>query len=189
VSGAEALLPDSANIEAVLASGALLGSYADLPLLPAGANPRPYLSRNRVTQPLFVAAATSAVLVHLRGEARLELRGSPRRLLRLRAGDHVLLPAEVPYRLLPDGECLQVTYRAEPRGREWLLQYCAYCDTRLYPQAVDPAEGPPQRAYWAALQAFNTTTDLRHCEYCGAVHQPLSLADLRWNEIAPLLEE
>ena len=180
-------VPATANVQALVAAGALLGSYDDLPLLPLGANPRPYLSRNRVPQPFYVASATDAVLAHLSGEARLELRGPPRALLHLRPGDHVSLPAGVPHRLLPDGECLQVVYRAEPRGPETLLWYCTYCDTRLYPHAVDPARTLPQRAYWDAVQAFNSTTDLRHCEYCGALHQPVNLADLRWAEVAARL--
>jgi 3-hydroxyanthranilate 3,4-dioxygenase len=184
VTAAEPLVPATATVDGLLASGRLLGSYDDLPLLPPGANPCPYLSRNRVPQPFFLAAATSAVLAHLRGEADLDLRGPTRTVLRLRPGDHVSLPADVPYRVLPRGECVQVIYRVEPRGREVLLWYCPYCDTRLYPHYVEAGPGPRQPAYWAAVQAFNTTTDLRLCEYCGALHQPVSLADLRWQEAA-----
>jgi hypothetical protein len=178
----------SANVEALLGSGALLGSYADLPLLPPGTNPRPYLSRNRVAQPFFIAASTGAVLAHLRGAATLHLRGSTATRLSLQAGDLVALPRDVPYRVLPDGECVQLIYRAEPRGRELLLWYCTYCDTRLYPHVVEPARETPQRAYWAVVRAFNGTTDLRHCESCGALHQPVNLTDLRWEEIANGLE-
>ncbi len=188
MTGAAAGEPSSANVESLLSSGALLGSYDDLPLLPAGANPRPYLSRNRVPQPFFVAAASSAVLAQWRGEAELDLRGPTRTRLMLRPGDQAALPADVPYRVLPRGECVQVIYRVEPRGRELLLWYCPYCDTRLYPHLVEGTAGPRQRAYWDAVQAFNSTTDLRHCEYCGALHQPVSLADLRWDEVAARLE-
>jgi len=188
VSASAARVPADANVDALLALGRLLGSYDDLPLLPPGANPRPYLNRNRVPQPFFLAAATSAVLAHLRGEADLDLRGPTRTVLRLRPGDHVSLPADVPYRVLPRGECVQVIYRVEPRGREVLLWYCPYCDTRLYPHHVEAERVPRQRAYWAAVQAFNTTTDLRLCEYCGALHQPVSLADLRWDEVADQLQ-
>jgi hypothetical protein len=182
LSAADTSGPLAANVEALLASGVVLGSYADLPLLPPGTNPRPYLSRNRVAQPFFIAPSTGAVLAHLRGEALLDQRGPAP--TRLRPGDLVALPPDVPYRLLPAGECVQVIYRAEPRGRELLLWYCTYCGTRLYPHVVEPARELPQRAYWAAVRAFNGTTDLRHCESCGALHQPVSLTDLRWEEIA-----
>ena len=128
------------------------------------------------------------MLAHLRGAATLELRGPTAARLGLQAGDLVALPADVPYRVLPDGECVQLIYRAEPRGRESLLWYCSYCDTRLYPHVVEPARETPQRAYWAVVRAFNGTTDLRHCEHCGALHQPVNLTDLRWEEIANGLE-
>src|SRR3954469_10967034 len=100
----------TANVEALLGSGALLGSYTDLPLLPPGTNPRPYLNRNRVAQPFFIAASTGAVLTHLRGAATLHLRGPTATQLRLQAGDLVALPPDVPYRVLPDGECVQLIY-------------------------------------------------------------------------------
>ena len=176
------------NPRALPGRGTLLGSYDDVPLLPPDANPRPYLSRARVPQPFWVAPSTAAVLALYSGEVSLELREGVPSAQRLGPGDHASLPIGVPYRLVPARECLYVVYRLEPRGPETLLWYCPLCDTRLYPHVVEPARALPQRAYWAVVEAFNSTTDLRHCEYCGALHQPVNLSDLRWVEVAARLE-
>jgi 3-hydroxyanthranilate 3,4-dioxygenase len=179
---------EGSSIAAAQAGPAALGSYADVPLLGPGVNPRPYVSRNRVPLPFWLEPSTPAVLTQWQGISVVERRSSGPARWRLEPGDQLALPAGQPYRLLPEGECVQVLYRVEPRGPERLRWYCPYCDTPLYPHAITPAWGLPQRQYWAAVQAFNTTTDLRLCEYCGALHPPVNLTDLRWDAVAARLE-
>jgi 3-hydroxyanthranilate 3,4-dioxygenase len=173
------------------------GSYDDYPVGPAGTDPMPYLSRNRVTQPFFVVAEDDQVLVQMSGEGTLELfetdeEGAPsgeRRTrpvrMRLVPGDNVYIPGGTPTRVVPDGENIQIRLKAEPPTREAVAWYCASCGELVH--HVEIAAGIVHDQYWRAVEAFNTDAKLRTCGGCGAVHPPAELGDIAWPAVAAAL--
>src|SRR5262245_3944298 len=163
-----------------------LGSYDEWPCLPAGIDPMPYLSRNRVPQPFYLSSAQDRMLVHLGGKGRVEFREASVFYFELDCGDFIYLPAETPSRIVPETPCLQLIYRAEPWGQETALWYCSNCNAELHRIKLDGAEGL-QRTYWAACQAFSTDPTARTCTHCRATQPPLDLADIRWPEVAASL--
>jgi 3-hydroxyanthranilate 3,4-dioxygenase len=148
----------------------------------------PYLSRNRVPQPFYLASEHDRVLVHLGGRGHIEFREASVNYFELVCGDFVYLPANTPSRIMPETPCLQLIYRAEPWGQETALWYCAGCGAELHRIALDRAEGLLQRAYWAACQAFNADPAARTCSRCAAIQPPLDLTGIRWPEVAAAIQ-
>jgi 3-hydroxyanthranilate 3,4-dioxygenase len=177
----------SKQIDLLAEARACLGSYDEWPCLPAGVDPMPYLSRNRVPQPFYLASAHDRVLVHLGGKGHVEFREASVRYFELTCGDFVYLPAGTPSRIVPETPCLQITYRAEPWGQETALWYCSSCGAELHRIALDTAGESPHRAYWAACQTLNADPTARTCAHCAAIYPSLDLTDIRWPEVAATL--
>src|SRR5262249_9210671 len=126
------------------------GSYDDFPVGPAGTDPMPHLSRNRLPQPFYLVSETDQVLIQMAGRGEIEfmhgqaprhslgaaprlaplgspiIHDAPERMT-LVPGDTVYLPAGLPSRLIPDGENLQLRLKAEPPVREAVVWYCPRC--------------------------------------------------------------
>jgi hypothetical protein len=176
----------SKEFDILAAARECLGSYDEWPCLPAGIDPMPYLSRNRVPQPFYLSSAQDRMLVHLGGKGRVEFREASVFYFELACGDFIYLPAETPSRIVPETPCLQLIYRAEPWGQETALWYCSSCDAELHRVRLDGAE-VLQRAYWAACQTFSADPTARTCTHCGAMQPPLDLTDIRWPDVAAAL--
>ncbi|HEU4533342.1 MAG TPA: hypothetical protein VFS00_04460 [Polyangiaceae bacterium] len=161
------------------------GSYDDYPVGPDGVDPMPHLSRNRVAQPFFLISEEDQVIIQMAGEGSIELRGPERQRLRLAPGDTLYLPAGVPSRLVPEGENLQIRFKAHPPAREAVAWYCAPCGELVH--ARELVGGVPHEGYWEAVQLFNADAALRTCGGCGAVHPPVELGDIAWPEVAAAL--
>jgi hypothetical protein len=177
----------SKEIDILAAARECLGSYDEWPCLPAGIDPMPYLSRNRVPQPFYLTSAQDRMLVHLGGKGRVEFREASVLYFELVCGDFIYLPAETPCRIVPETPCLQLTYRAEPWGQETALWYCSGCGAELHCITLDRTEGLLQRAYWAACQSFSADPEARTCVRCTTTQPPLDLTDIHWPEVAAAL--
>jgi mannose-6-phosphate isomerase-like protein (cupin superfamily) len=159
------------------------GSYDDFPVGPAGTDPMPHLSRNRVPQPFFLVSEGDQVLIQMAGEGEIQFREIEPRAMRLQPGDTVYIPAGVPSRLLPQGENVQIRLKVEPSVREAVAWYCDGCDGRVH--AVElPHTCIVQEEYWRAVIDFNGDPQSRTCSQCGRVHPPAELGDIAWPEVA-----
>jgi hypothetical protein len=163
------------------------GSYDDYPVGPAGTDPMPHLSRNRVPQPFFLVCAEDQVLVQMAGHGEIHFKDVEPSRMRLSPGDTVYIPAGVPSRLLPEGECLQVRLEAEPPGQRAVAWYCEGCGALVAAQEL--AAGIAQAQYWSAVQAFNADATRRACGGCGRVHPPVDLGDIAWPAVAAALRD
>jgi hypothetical protein len=161
-----------------------LGSYDDFPLMPAGTDPMACLSRNRVPQPFFLASENDQVLVTLSGACRVEMPGSSPAEVELRSGEALYLPAGQSSRVIPEGECLQLKWKAEPGGWEAAVWLCRQCGRELYRREADTSKTPAQEAYWKACEEFNGDVAHRTCPHCRAVNPEADLTDIRWAEVA-----
>lgn len=160
------------------------GSYDEFPVGPAGTDPMPHLSRSRIAQPFFVINAADQVLIQMAGRGALQLRHEDVTVMPLIAGDTVYLPANVPSRVVPDGEVLQIRLKAEPPAAEAVAWFCA-CGARVHVREI--VESPAQAGYWRAVQEFNSDEKLRMCSACGALHAPVELGDIAWLDVAAAL--
>lgn len=158
------------------------GSYDDYPVGPAGTDPMPHVSRNRVPQPFYLVSALDQVIIQMSGHGRIDFRESEPASMALTPGDTVYIPAGVPSRLVPEGENVQIRLKAEPPGREAVAWYCAACGDLVH--ADELGEGTSQDLYWSAVQAFNADPSRRTCPGCGAVHPPADLGDIAWPDVA-----
>jgi mannose-6-phosphate isomerase-like protein (cupin superfamily) len=161
------------------------GSYDDYPVGPAGTDPMPHLSRNRVAQPFYLVSEADQVLIQMAGEGEIFFaeRDPPR--MALSPGDTVYIPAGVPSRLVPRGENLQVRLKAEPPVREAVAWYCR-CGALVHAAEL-PAGEIPQEGYWRAVRTFNAEPAARTCGSCGEVHPLADLGDVAWPEVAAAL--
>src|SRR5262249_3718848 len=151
----------------------------DFPVGPAGTDPMPHLSRNRVPQPFFLVSEGDQVLIQMAGEGEIRFREIEPRSMRLQPGDTGYIPAGVPSRLVPQGENVQIRLRGEPGVRGAGAWYCDGCDGRVY--AVELPRGPQsiaQEEYWRAVGEFNRAPQSRTCGQCGQVHPPAELGDI-----------
>lgn len=159
------------------------GSYDEYPVGPAGTDPMPHLSRNRIAQPFYLVSEADQVLVQMSGEGEILFAEHEISRMPLVPGDTVYIPAGVPSRVIPRGENLQVRLKAEPPVREAVAWYCGRCQALVHAEEL-PADGIPQAGYSRAVQAFNADASLRTCEGCGEVHPPADLGDVAWPAVA-----
>jgi mannose-6-phosphate isomerase-like protein (cupin superfamily) len=155
------------------------GSYDEFPVGPAGVDPMPHLSRNRIAQPFYLVSEADQVLIQLAGTGEIRFRDIEPAVLALEPGDTVYIPACVPSRVFPDGENVQLRLKAEPPVREAVAWYCA-CGALI--QSIEIAAGVVQDAYLAAVHAFNASP--RSCPSCGLSHPAVELGDIAWAEVA-----
>jgi 3-hydroxyanthranilate 3,4-dioxygenase len=158
------------------------GSYDDFPIGPAGTDPMPHLSRNRLPQPFFLVSEEDQVLIQMSGQGHIEFREIDPPRMPLVPGDTVYIPAGVPSRVVPEGENLQIRLKAFPQVREAVAWYCASCGELVHSEEL--AADVPQEHYWKAVHAFNAEAALRTCKGCSAVHPTVDLGDIAWPEVA-----
>ncbi len=162
------------------------GSYDDFPVAPAGVDPAPHLSRNTVAQPFWLVTQKDELLVTMSGEGQIRFKDADRTVMQLGPGDVAYLPARTPSRIIPDGEMVQVRLKALPPFTEAVAWYCERCDELLHSETFTAEV--PQRAYWNAVAAYNSSVQLRTCSSCGHVNPEAEIGDISWNSVAEALE-
>jgi 3-hydroxyanthranilate 3,4-dioxygenase len=158
------------------------GSYDDFPTMPAGTDPMPCLSRNRVPQPFFLETETDEVIIVLAGRSKVRMPGAPVPEMELEIGDALYIPAGQPSRIEPVGETVQIRFKPEPPKNEAAVWLCERCGREVFRRVLDETKALPQAAWWGACQEFNSAT--RACPGCGTVHPAADLADIRWLDVA-----
>ncbi len=161
-----------------------LGSYDDWPVLPAGIDPLPCLSRNRSPQPFYLSSENDWFLAAMSGTAMLRLPGAPNPVLDIRLGELVYVPAGQACRIVPEHETILLRYRAEMAGWEAAIWFCEQCEAEVHRREFDNVAALPQENYWSAAQEFNGDSSLRTCGTCGFVNPACDLSDIRWPEVA-----
>ena len=164
-----------------------LGSYDEFPTMPAGTEPMPCLSRNRVPQPFFLVSEHDQVVLSLSGRSRIELPGASPPETELEIGDAIYVPAGQPSRIVPETESIHLRFKADPPGWEAAVWFCPRCGQEMFRRELDASAAPAQEGYWQACQEFNRDASLRNCRGCGASHPPADLTDIRWPEVAAQL--
>ena len=161
-----------------------LGSYDEFPTMPAGTEPMPCLSRNRVPQPFFLVSEHDQVVLSLSGRSRIELPGASPPETELEIGDAIYVPAGQPSRIVPETESVHLRFKADPPGWEAAVWFCPRCGQEMFRREIDASAAPAQQGYWQACQEFNRDASLRTCRGCGASHSPADLTDIKWPEVA-----
>ncbi|MBV9385631.1 MAG: hypothetical protein JOZ78_04290 [Chroococcidiopsidaceae cyanobacterium CP_BM_ER_R8_30] len=165
------------------AANRTIGSYDDFPVLNPGLDPMVYLSRNRVPQPFWLSSDKDQTILNLSGYCRIEFKDCEYNYMQLEPGDAVYLPADIPNRLIPGGECLQLRFKAEPPGHEKISFYCQRCNHHLYGKSFDAGEEIAQQVYWETCQEYNRDQPSRTCHNCGEVAPPVDLTDIFWLQV------
>ncbi len=163
------------------------GSYDDFPVAPAGIDPSPHLSRNRVAQPFYLVTARDEVLVTMSGEGQIWFKDPARTVIAVSPGDVTYLPARIPAKIVPHSELLQVRLKGDPPFTEAAAWYCDYCDTFMH--RVEFIADVPQRRYWAAVAEYNADPQHRTCPACGQLNSRAELGDIAWDAVADVLEK
>jgi len=160
------------------------GPYDEFPMLPAGIDPQIHLSRNDRPQPFFLICEHDTVLVNMSGEGRVAFPEGPVRYHTLTPGDFVYVPAGMPHRILPEGECVQLRYKAEHPGLEGVAWYCEACNAEIAREVWDTALEISQEGYLRACRDFNADASARTCPPCGIAHDAIDLAPFGWETVA-----
>ncbi len=164
------------------ASNRTIGSYDDFPVLTPGIDPMVYLSRNKVPQPFWLSSDKDQTILNLSGRCRIEFKDCEYNYMQLEPGDAVYLPAGIPNHLIPDGECLQLRFKAEPAGHEEISFYCQRCNHLLYSKSFDAGEEIAQQVYWETCQEYNRN-QVGTCQNCGEVAAPVDLTGIFWPQV------
>jgi hypothetical protein len=160
------------------------GPYDELPVLVSDRDPQLHLSRNDRPQPFHLICSQDTLVAQLFGTATLDMKHSPVRYHRLEPGDVVYVPAGTPTRLVPDGESINLRYKALHAGLEGVAWFCETCGEEIHREEFDTESELPQEAYLRACERFNDDAELRKCLSCGATHDPVDLSGIRWREVA-----
>ncbi len=161
-----------------------LGPYDEMPVLPAGVDPQPVLSRNDRPQPFFLICAKDVVVAQMSGSGDIEFRYSNVLRHHLEPADVVYVPAGTPHRFVPTEESLQLRYKAQRPGMEAVCWFCSSCDAELWRHEFDADAIPPQQGYLDGCGLFNANQARRTCGTCSTVHPPVDLEGFRWEQIA-----
>ena len=160
------------------------GPYDEYPMLPAGIDPQIHLSRNDRPQPFFLICEHDTVLINMSGQGRVEFPDGPVRYHPVVPGDFVYVPSGTPHRIIPDGECVQLRYKADHPGLEAVAWFCEECDAEVAREVFDTAQEISQDGYLRACRAFNAAAERRKCAACGHTHDEIDLAPYRWEAVA-----
>lgn len=164
------------------------GPYAFWPVVPAGLDPQIDVSGNDRDQPFHLIHEHDAVLVHLSGRAAVRFPEGPVRQHALKPGDHLYLPAGLPYQVLTGEPCVQLLMKAELTEVEAVAFYCDSCGGLLDRVDFDTVDEPPQRGYHRICVAFNDDADRRRCASCGSTHPIIEVEAFGWPAIADRIE-
>jgi 3-hydroxyanthranilate 3,4-dioxygenase len=118
----------------------------------------------------FHVDPSDEIFYMLRGDMTLELMREGRRQTRIiREGELLLVPALVPHspHRPADTWGLVVEVKRQPEQVESLLWFCDRCDAGLH--TVTMHVGDIERELRAAIEAFDTSAELRRCRTCGYV--------------------
>ena len=165
------------------------GPYDEYPMLPAGVDPQICLSRNDRPQPFFLICEHDTVLVNMSGEGRVEFPDGPVRFHPVVPGDFVYVPSGTPHRMVPEGECVQLRYKAEHPGLEAVTWYCDSCGAELARDIWDTEVEIPQEGYLRACREFNADGERRTCSSCGRTHEAIDLSPYGWEEVGAEVRE
>ncbi|MEZ4296295.1 MAG: hypothetical protein R3B70_15095 [Polyangiaceae bacterium] len=161
-----------------------LGPYDERPMLPEDTHLQICLSRNDRPQPFFLCCEKDTLLAVFSGKGSVDFKETGALRFPFEAGDHVYVPGGAATRIVPDGECVILRYKAREAGIEAARFYCETCGEELYRHVFDTAKTPSQEGYLAGCTAFNNEDALRHCEGCGAEHPVIDLSPYRWQALA-----
>jgi len=176
-------MPRKKTFQAFKEAG-LAGPYDERPMLPDDVHVQMCLSRNDRPQPFHLICEKDTLLALLRGEGQVEFKSTSVSSFALEFGDHVYVPAGVPHRIVPSGECVVLRYTAQQPGLEGAAWYCEHCGAELWRSVWDTAVTLSQEGYTAACEQFNRSNDLRHCASCSSDRTAIDLTPYRWREIA-----
>ena len=165
------------------------GPYDEYPMLPAGVDPQICLSRNDRPQPFFLICEHDTVLVNMSGQGRVEFPEGPVRYHLVVPGDFVYVPSGTPHRIVPEGECVQLRYKAEHPGLEAVAWYCQGCGAEIAREVWDTAVEIPQEGYLRACREFNADAARRSCASCGQMHDHVDLSPYGWEVVAVEVRE
>lgn len=165
------------------------GPYDEYPMLPAGIDPQICLSRNDRPQPFYLICEHDTVLVNMSGEGRVEFPDGPVRYQTVEPGDFVYVPSGTPHRIVPDGECVQMRYKAEVPGLEAVAWYCEGCGSEISRDVWDTSVEIPQEGYLRACREFNEDAARRTCPSCNREHPTVDLAPYGWEAVAVEVRE
>ncbi len=165
------------------------GPFDEVPMFPPGIDPQIHVSRNDRAQPFHLICEHDTVLVNMSGEGRVEFPDGPVRYHTLAPGDFVYVPGGTAHRILPDGECVQLRYRAEHPGLEAVAWFCEQCGAEIARDVWDTETELPQEGYLRACRDFNGDDALRACAGCGHVHGEIDLGPYGWEAVAVEIRE
>ncbi len=165
------------------------GSYDEMPMLELGIDPQLHLSRNEVVQPFFLICAQDTVLAQMSGKARLEFADSSVNYFDLVMGDFVYIPAGAPHRIRPQGESVNLRYKAAQPGLEAVAWYSDRARAETARITWDCAEEMPQEAYLRACEAYNADERMRTCPVTQDVAPEIDLSSFSWKNVAEEIRE
>jgi 3-hydroxyanthranilate 3,4-dioxygenase len=160
------------------------GPYDERPMLPADIDLQIHLSRNDRPQPFHLICQHDTVLVVLKGEGAVEYRGTSVVRHGYEAGDFLYVPAGTPHRIVPRSESVHLRYKLPESDLEGVAWFCAECGAEVRREVWELGEALPQEGYLRACREFNGAEGARRCPRCGAVHPPVDLGGVRWEEVA-----
>lgn len=172
----------------VFSLAAAAGPSAFWPVMPAGLDPQFHVSGNDRDQPFHLVHDHDAILVHFSGRGAVRFPEGPVRHHALKPGDHVYLPAGLPYRVTVDEPSVQLLMKAAATAVEAVAFYCPRCGQLVDRVDFDAVAELPQRAYQRIVVAFNDDEARRHCAGCGTTHPAIDLGAFGWIRIAEAIE-
>lgn len=164
------------------------GPYGFWPVLPPGLDPQFYASLNDRRQPFHLVHEHDAVLVHFTGHGSVRFPEGPVRWHPLIPGDHIYLPAGLPYQVVTVERCVQLLLKANAAALEAVVLYCEHCEHLIHRVDFDPEDEPVQRHYHRICTSFNEDDKQRRCPRCGTVAPVIDLTPYAWLDVADQIE-
>lgn len=165
------------------------GPYDERPMLPDAIDIQVFMNRNDHPQPFHLICEKDTLICQISGKGRVDFKGTCINYYPLAAGDYIYVPAGAPHRLIPDGENVTVRYKAQNAGLEGVAWYCKKCSNELFREVWDTVETISHEAYLRLTKKFSDDSELRTCDECGDVHEPVDLGPYRWESVAKEIRE
>jgi len=165
------------------------GPYDERPMLPDAIDIQVFMSRNDHPQPFHLICEKDTLICQISGKGRVEFKDTCINHYPLAAGDYIYVPAGAPHRLVPDGENVTVRYKAQNAGLEGVAWFCDKCSNELFREVWDTEETVSHESYLRLTKKFSNDSELRTCDECGDVHEPVDLGPYRWESVAKEIRE
>ena len=165
------------------------GPYDERPMLPDAIDIQLFMSRNDHAQPFHLICEKDTLLCQILGKGRVEFKGTAINYYSLTPGDYIYVPAGTPHRLIPEEENTTVRYKAQDAGLEGVAWYCEKCSHELFREVWDTKETISHEAYLRLTTKFSDNLEIRTCEECGDVHEPIDVSPYRWESVAEEIRE